>query len=44
LNINLKSKFILKETIYDYLKKFKYKNNKNIQNEIKENLKIIALC
>jgi len=39
LNINLKSKFILKETIYDYLKKFKYKNNKNIQNEIKENLK-----
>ena len=39
MNINLKSKFILKETIYDYLKKFKYKNNKNIQNEIKENLK-----
>ena len=38
MNINLKSKFILKETIYDYLKKFKYKNNKNIQNEIKENL------
>ena len=39
LNVTLKNKIIQKETIYDYLNQYKYKNNKNIQNEIKANLK-----
>ena len=39
LNITLKSKIIQNETINDYLNNIKYKNNKDIQNEIKENLK-----
>jgi len=39
LNVSLKNKIIKNETIYDYLNQFKYKNNTNAQNEIKENLK-----
>ena len=39
LNVTLKNKIIQNETIYDYLNQYKYKNNKDIQNEIKAELK-----
>ena len=38
LNVTLKNKVILNETIYDYLTKFEYKNKTDKKNEIKENL------
>ena len=39
LNVNLKNKVIQNKTINDYLSQYKDKNNKNIQNEIKTDLK-----
>jgi len=39
LNIILKNKIIQNETIYDYLNQYKYKDNKDIQRIIKEDLK-----
>jgi len=39
LNVTLKNKLIQNETIYDYLSQCKYKNNKDLQNEIKTDLK-----
>ena len=39
LNVTLKNKIIQNETIYDYLSQCKYKNNKDLQNEIKTDLK-----
>ena len=38
LNITLKNKIIQNEAIYDYLNHYKYKNNKDLQNKIKEDL------
>jgi len=37
-NITLKNRIIQNETINDYLNQFKYKNYKDIQNEIKQDL------
>jgi len=39
LNVALKNKIIPNETIHDYLNQYKYNNNKEIQNEIKRDLK-----
>ena len=39
LNVTLKNKLIQNASIHDYLKKFKYKNNKDLQNEVKTDLK-----
>ena len=39
LNVTLKNKIIQNETIYDYINQYKYKNNKDLQNEIKIDLK-----
>ena len=39
LNVTLKNKIIQNETIYDYLNQYKYKNSKDLQNEIKTDLK-----
>ena len=39
LNVTLKNKLIQNESIYDYLNQCKYKNNIDLQNEIKDNLK-----
>ena len=39
LNVTLKNKIIQNASIHDYLKQYKYKNNKDKQNEIKINLK-----
>ena len=38
LNVTLKNKIIQGETILDYLKQYKYENNKKVQEEIKEEL------
>ena len=38
LNVTLKNKIIQNETIYDYLNQYKYKNNKDLQNQIKTDL------
>ena len=35
LNVTLKNKIIQNETIYDYINQYKYKNSKELQNEIK---------
>ena len=39
LTVALKNKIIPNETIHDYLNQYKYNNNKEIQNEIKRDLK-----
>ena len=38
LNVTLKNKIIQNETIYDYINQYKYKNNKDLQNQIKTDL------
>ena len=38
LNVTLKNKIIQNETVLDYLNYYKYKNNENLQKEIKEEL------
>ena len=39
LNVTLKNKIIQNDSIYDYLSQFKYTKNKDLQNEIKIDLK-----
>ena len=39
LNVTIKNKIIQNETIYEYIQQYKNINNKNVQNEIKKNLK-----
>ena len=39
LNVTLKNKIIQNDSIYDYLNQYKYTKNKDLQNEIKTDLK-----